>query len=195
MDAIRYLLSMNIGCLKIHWTHMTTNNSTNNNFEFFSAIFEKSNLLKRTIYCWVLSKAVSSTIFKVFCMTWPGIEPKSPRPFANTLTTWQWAGMKIVYNKKYNKSVTLGLCIRETYISSCRLSTPHPIVHHFRQVLRATSRIYPELLYVCSSRSPCFCSTMWRGPQEYITYELVPTSPAVSCMSGSSNFGSFCDVW
>ena len=26
---------------------------------------------------------------------------------------------------------------------------------------------------------------MWRGPSEYITYELFPTSPAVSCMSGS----------
>ena len=27
----------------------------------------------------------------------------------------------------------------------------------------------------------------------YITYELVPASPAVSCMSGSSNFDSFRD--
>ena len=29
---------------------------------------------------------------------------------------------------------------------------------------------------------------MSRGPQEYVTYEFVPTSLAVSCMSGSSNF-------
>ena len=28
-------------------------------------------------------------------------------------------------------------------------------------------------------------------PYEYITYELVPASPAVSCMSGSSNLESF----
>ena len=28
---------------------------------------------------------------------------------------------------------------------------------------------------------------------EYITYELVPASPAVSCMSGSSNLDSFRD--
>ena len=30
--------------------------------------------------CWVLSKEVSSTIFKVFGMTQPGIEPRSPGP-------------------------------------------------------------------------------------------------------------------
>ena len=36
---------------------------------------------------------------------------------------------------------------------------------------------------------------MGRGPQEYITYELVPISPAVSRMSGSSNFDSFRDWW
>ena len=88
--------------------------------------------------------------------------------------------------------------------SSCRtISTdisdslsPHlPIVYHFRRVLRATSCIYTELLYVGLSGSPCLCSAMWRGPQEYITYELVPTSPAVSFMSGLSNFDSFRDGW
>ena len=35
------------------------------------------------------------------------------------------------------------------------------------------------------------CLSMWRGPQEYVTYELVPISPAVSRMSGSSDFDSF----
>ena len=40
-----------------------------------------------TLYCWVLRKEVSSTIFKVFGMTWPGIEFRSPEPFANTLPT------------------------------------------------------------------------------------------------------------
>ena len=39
-----------------------------------------------TLYCWVLSKEVSSTIFKVFGMTRPGIEPKSPSPLVNTQT-------------------------------------------------------------------------------------------------------------
>ena len=39
------------------------------------------------------------------------------------------------------------------------------------------------------------CSSMWRGPQDYVTYEFVPTSPAVSRMSGSSNLDSFRDGW
>ncbi len=34
---------------------------------------------------------------------------------------------------------------------------------------------------------------MCGGPTEYITYEFVPASPAVSCMSGSSNLKSFRD--
>ena len=73
------------------------------------------------------------------------------------------------------------------------LSPPLPIVHCFRQVLRAASHIYTELLYRGLSWLLCLCSAMWRGPQEYITYELVSTSPAVSRMSGSSKFDSFCD--
>ena len=40
-----------------------------------------------TLYCWELSKVVSSTIFKVFGTTRPGIEPRSLRPLANTLPT------------------------------------------------------------------------------------------------------------
>ena len=74
-------------------------------------------------------------------------------------------------------------------------SLPLPIVYRFRQVLRATPRIRTELLYVGSSWSSCFRSAMWRVPPEYITYELVPTSPAVSCMSGSCNLDSFRDGW
>ena len=75
------------------------------------------------------------------------------------------------------------------------LSPPLPIVHYPWQVFRATSSIHTELLYKCSSWASCLCSSLWRGPQEYITYELVPTSAAVSCMSGSSNFDSFHDKW
>ena len=75
------------------------------------------------------------------------------------------------------------------------LSLPLPIVHCFRQVLRATSCIGTYLLYVGSSWSSFLCTSMWRGPQKYITYELLPTSPAVSRMSGLSNFDSFRDGW
>ena len=71
-------------------------------------------------------------------------------------------------------------CLR--YISSsssCRavstdipdpLSSLLPIVHCFWQVLRATSRILTELLYVDSSWSSCFCSAIWRGPFSYGRY-------------------------
>ena len=45
--------------------------------------------LIRTFYCWVLSKEVSSTIFKVFDTTWHGIEPRSPGPFANTSANYK----------------------------------------------------------------------------------------------------------
>ena len=43
--------------------------------------------LIRTLYCRVLSKEVSNTIFKVFGMTQPGIEPWSPGPLVNILPT------------------------------------------------------------------------------------------------------------
>ena len=89
-------------------------------------------------------------------------------------------------------------------LSSCRTSStditdPLPplfsIVHRFRRALRITTRIGTELLYVGSSWSSCLCSSMWRGPQEYITYEFVPTSPVVFHMSGLSNLDCFRDGW
>ena len=50
----------------------------------------------RTLWCWVLSKEASYTIFWVFAMTRPGIEPRSPGPLANSL--------RLNYNfKNYNK--------------------------------------------------------------------------------------------
>ena len=74
-------------------------------------------------------------------------------------------------------------------------SPPLSIIHCFQQVFRATSCIGTELLYVGSSWSSCLCSSMWRGPQEYVTHEFVPTSPAVSYMSGLSNLDNFRDGW
>ena len=40
---------------------------------------------------------------------------------------------------------------------------------------------------------PAFARPYVGGPLEDITYELVPISPAVSCMSGSFNLDSFRD--
>ena len=36
-----------------------------------------------------------------------------------------------------------------------------------------------------------FSNVKWSGPLEYIAYEIVLTSPAVPCVSGSSNFDVF----
>ena len=43
--------------------------------------------LIRTLYCWVLSEVLSSTIFKVFGMMRPGIEPMSPPKLVNSRDT------------------------------------------------------------------------------------------------------------
>ena len=74
-----------------------------------------------------------------------------------------------------------------------RLSPFLPIIHRLRQVFRVTSRVLTQLLYVGSCWSSHSCSSMCGGPQEYVAYELVLASPAVSCVSGSSNLYSFCD--
>ena len=51
--------------------------------------------LIRTLYCWVLSKVVSSTTFKVFGMTQPGIEPRSPGPLADTQSSRPMSRIKL----------------------------------------------------------------------------------------------------
>ena len=88
--------------------------------------------------------------------------------------------------------------------SSCRpassdapktLPPPVSIVHRFQQILKDTSCIGTEQLYIGGSWSSCLCSNKWRGPQEYVAYELVSTSPAVSHMFASSNLESFRDRW
>ena len=118
---------------------------------------------------------------------------------------WYWIVFKASWHslKWCEKMISYALFFFSTIYgvsSSCHaisidipgpLSPPLPIVHCFRQVLRAISRIGTELLYVGSSWSSWFCTSMWRGPYEYITYELVPTSLAVSRMS-VLGFFAFC---
>ena len=86
--------------------------------------------------------------------------------------------------------------------SSCRaasadipdpLSPFLPIIHRLRQVFRVTSCVLTQLLYVSPCWSSHSCTSICGGPQEYIAYELVLASPAVSCVSGSSNLYSFRD--
>ena len=91
----------------------------------------------------------------------------------------------------------LELYLHHPIILSCHqpsLATPP-----YRSSLPASPQSYTciltELQYVGSSWSSCLCSAMCRGPLEYITYELVPTTPAVFCMPVSSNLDSFRDEW
>ena len=67
------------------------------------------------------------------------------------------------------------------------------IVHRSWWIFQATFSIDTELLYIGSSWSSCLCLSMERGPQEYIAYKLVLTSPLESCMSSSSNMDNFRD--
>ena len=71
------------------------------------------------------------------------------------------------------------------------LSTPP-----FRSSLQAGPQgyiPYPHGAALC--RFELVALAMSGGPLENIAYELVTASPAVSCMSGSSNFDSFRDGW
>ena len=73
--------------------------------------------LIRTLYCWVLSKELSSTIFKVFGMTWPGIEPRSSRPLVNTLSTTKiifkvlFETINDIYLLLYRQNAFKALCL------------------------------------------------------------------------------------
>ena len=79
--------------------------------------------------------------------------------------------------------------------SCCAISTdipgrlsPHlPIVHWFRQILRATSRIGTELLYVGSNWTSCLCSSMCRGPDTWDTAREVGGSSWVMYNSPASH--------
>ena len=68
-------------------------------------------------------------------------------------------------------------------------SSPFPIVHCFRQV-------YIEYRHTDAVRRfEMVILPLLGHPREYVSDELVPTSPAVFCMSGSSNFDGFRDEW
>ena len=77
--------------------------------------------LIRTLYCWVLSKVVSITIFWVFAMTRPGIEPRSPRPLANTLPISPMSRYQLYTIQKYIFTIILDiktLCyIKQIYLT------------------------------------------------------------------------------
>ena len=86
------------------------------------------------------------------------------------------------------------VCVNIYYIIIVIIISPRQRVSpYIGYIFKTTSCIGTEPLYIGSSWSSFFCSTMWRGSLEYVTYEFVPTYPAISHMSGSSNLNSFRD--
>ena len=77
-------------------------------------------------------------------------------------------------------SLTLSRHFSLSFIASGRSSGLHPVSSH------------SCCMYVRAGR-PAFAWPYAGVHRSYITYELVLTSPAVSCMSGSSNLYSFRD--
>ena len=77
----------------------------------------------------------------------------------------------------------------ESSSSSCCSASTYLLEPLFRVI----SCIGTELLYIGSMWSSCLCSSMWRGQQEYIAYEFVFTSPAVSRRFGWTNFDNYRD--
>ena len=77
-------------------------------------------------------------------------------------------------------SLTLSRHFSLSFISSGRYSGLHPVSSH------------SCCMYV-RNWSSYICSAIRGGPLEYIIYELVSASPAVSCVSGSSKLDSFRD--
>ena len=118
----------------------------------------------------------------------------------NSVALWKGRMQSFIFHSHINyffnqarKTLSSSSCHATSMDIPDPLSLSLPIVHCFQEVFKFTSCIGTELLYIGSSWLSCLCSAMWRGPQEYITHELVPTSPAVSRMFGSSNFDSFHD--
>ena len=66
------------------------------------------------LYCRVLSKEVSRTIFKVFGTTRPRIEPRSPGLLVNALLTWPKSQTG---SSKHNK------CKNSSFVSSLNIKT------------------------------------------------------------------------
>ena len=117
-------------------------------------------------------------------MSWSGIEPRSPRPLANTLPTGPTIQPRLT-NKMWHKVSFLAefngfefgvffLLYRLPSSSlSCHAastdlpdhhSLPISIVHRSREVFQAFC-IGAELLYIGSNWSSCLYSSTWRCPQ------------------------------
>ena len=114
----------------------------------------------RTLYCWVLSKEVSSIIFKVFGITQPGIEPRSPGPLGNTLPTRPIFGlMSREFANGLGDQVSIpGWVIPKTQkmvLDSTFFSTQHYKV-------RIKGKVEQSQEWSSPPTTPC-CSSYWKG--------------------------------
>ena len=106
-----------------------------------------------------------------------------------------WKGVFREAIMRYLSSSSSSLCRTASTNLPDPLTLPVSIVHRSRQIFLATSCTGTELLCISSSWSSNLCLSMWRGPLEYITYEFVFTSPAVSRMPGLSDLNRIRDGW
>ena len=105
------------------------------------------------------------------------VEPLYPSP--NTLTTcWE-----IIIMSRHQHGYTWPSPATLLYRPSLPVGLPGYILYRHRAVVcRFSLVVLPLLVHM-------------KCPLEYVTYEFVPTSPAVSCMSSLSNLDSLCDGW
>ena len=109
---------------------------------------------------------------KSICSIWP----IDGSPIGTTTPAQGGAGRKFHSHHHHHHVVPLPL----SFIALGRSSGQHPVSSH------------SCWMYVRAGR-PAFARPCVGVHKEYISYEFVPASPAVSCMSGSSNLNSFRD--
>ena len=68
-------------------------------------------------------------------------------------------------------------------------------ISHHPSISSIASGLHPVSAQSCCTYVLAGHPAFARPCEGYVTHEFVPTSPAVSHMSGSSNLDSFCDGW
>ena len=131
--------------------------------------------LIHTLYCWVLSKEVSSTIFQVFGMTRSEIEPRPPGPLANTLSTWPMSW----YVQRYQALLITGKTLYNQNGYYCILSITKPDriealiikwIHNSPKVISLHGDSNPRLHFYLKA----WCSTDWAMTHQYLfAYSIV----------------------
>ena len=141
----------------------------------------------------MLSKVVSSTIFKVFGMTRPGIEPRSPGPLANTLTAGPMSRIYID-EREMCVCVCVCVCVRAcAYACVCFSILRGPVLMFSlvaREMSFKLSVTCPAcfLFYVNFFSFPCLCGYFllfdFQGAAFQINFDLLSISFVCIDVSG-----------